>query len=265
MLKKIIICALLLAKPLFSDDNPHRVYIGPSWQNLNSIWANDTKQRGGMWGAIIGYDYQNSNDFYGGIDFTYMQGKLRGSAGNDPTREYFVEGRLGYTIAPCCYERFNFIPYIGAGYCVFDQHIGGGEKFRSRFWYVPFGIRMDYFFNAHWKLGLRAFVGPMFSGRWKITGGQDSSTFISTALSTSSGSSSSSSDLTSTEINAHEANVWLIWKVELPITFSTCLYGKATDISFVPYVREWAYRNKGLLIGQKNIYAGAQIQFGYHF
>lgn len=239
MLKRLIILCFVFSGflPIAHaswDDVPHRVYIGGGWQNLNSIWSNDTKQRGSMGGGIVGYDFQKRNYFYVGINVNYMQGKLHGSAGNDLTREYFVEGRMGYTISPCCCESLMITPYSGAGYCVFDQSIGEGMKFKSRFWYIPFGARLEYYFNAYWKIGLRGFVGPMFSGRWKVTESQ-------------------------------KANVWLIWKAELPITFSTCLCGEAMDISLIPFVREWAYRKKGELIGQKNIYGGVQLQFGYHF
>lgn len=207
-----------------------RLYIGGIFQQVNSIWSNDAKQDGGFPGVAVGYDYVGRNSIYAGGEFNYMTGRWTGSAGNDPTHEYKTEFRLGYQISTCL-PCFSPIPFVGIGYDVFNQDISGNPSFRSHFWYIPFGIRLDYPITAYFKTGLRGFIGPMFGGRWKV-------------------------------ITWANAKTWLIWNVEIPLTYSHC---KIFDISLVPFVKQWAYRSQGQLIGQKNLYYGVRIEAGYNF
>jgi len=215
----------------FAED---RLYVGPIAQGLNSIWSNNTKQSGAMYGAILGLDHTQKNSLYWGAEVALTQGKLRGSAGNDLTTEYWTEWRLGYEPCFTPFPELSIVPYVGIGYTAFNQNLKNSPNFKSHFWYVPFGVRANYALADYLKVGFRGSVAPMFGGEWKI-------------------------------YRKKTARTWLLWKAEVPLTYTTSYNCIPFDISVVPYIREWAYRTKGALIGQKNIYWGGKLEFGYHF
>lgn len=239
MLKKIY---LLLASATMllgfssakATEYPNRFYVAPLYQNLNSVWSNHTSQNGAMWGVGTGFDYTQENSFYLGGDFAYATGKIKGTAGNDQTHEFYLEDRIGWSFSLCDLPEFTFVGFVGAGYYQFNQSIADGQRFNSHFWYIPIGLKVDYAVNCDFHMGLNFTVAPTFAGRWKIECKRNAPTTV-------------------------------LWKVELPFTYMFNWACSPFDVSLVPFYHQWAFQKKGELIGQKNIYFGARLELGYHF
>jgi|GEM_PF-2839811 len=221
--------AVAPSKPLASVEGS-KVYIAPLWEYGHSEWGNRTSQNGSLWGASVGYSYSERNSIYVNLEFTGAAGRWKGSAGNDPTREYVTELRLGYVGAfPC--ERFTLTPFVGIGSYVFNQTISGGPNFNSYFWYVPIGVSLEYRISKSFAIGLMGFGAPTFAGSYKINYRANAPTDA-------------------------------LWKVELPLTY----YGSLPfELSIVPFAKQWAYLANEELIKQRNTYYGLKIGFGYHF
>ncbi len=239
MLKKfylLLAAAIMLSgfSTARGSESPNRFYVAPLYQNLNSVWSNKTDQNGPMWGVGTGFDYTQDGALYIGGDFAYATGRIKGSAGDDRTYEYFLEDRIGWTFSLCDLPDFTFVGFVGGGYYQFNQSLSEGNKFNSHFWYVPIGFRVYYDVACDFQLGLNFTVAPTFGGRWKIDCRKNAPTTV-------------------------------LWKVEMPFTYLFDLSCSQFDLSLVPFFHEWSFQRKGQLNGQRNIYFGARLELGYNF
>lgn len=215
--------------PGFVSDNGSVAYMAPVWEYGISRWGNGTKQTGSLWGAAVGYGYSERDGIYFRAEFSALAGRFSGSAGNDPTQEYITELRFGYVSVPCCDGRLTLTPFFGAGSYVFNQTLSGPD-FRSYFWYLPFGFNLRYRIGNAWAIGFTGFGAPSFGARYKIT-------------------------------NWKSAPVRPLWFVELPATYFSLPF----ECSLIPFFKSWAYRHRGDLISQRNLYYGIKAAFGYRF
>lgn len=211
----------------------NNVYIAPLWEYCNSNLSNNTSQAGSLWGVAAGWDYTGHCQYYFGVQGSYAGGMLRGSFGDDQTREYQIEARFGFDFSDLC-ACVHVIPYVGIGFDEFDQTLTSTTTFNSHFWYVPFGIRFSYQVTSAFSAGLRASYGPTFGGRWSVTsGGSIPSRYI--------------------------------WQAEIPLMYTFCGCHFPIDIALVPFAKGWAYGSQGDLIGQTNTYYGARLEIGMNF
>jgi hypothetical protein len=206
-------------------------YLGPDWNYLNSNWGNGTKQTGSLWGVLGGYTYVKPDFLYVNAEFNYMAGILKGTAGNDPTQEYITQIRLGYNMVSPLYSLFTITPFLGIGSYIFNQTLGGDQVFNSQFWYVPIGVSFDVKVEENWKIGLMVSGSPTFAGRWKID-------------------------------EWKEAPVTVLWKGELPVSYTGI---SPFALSFIPFIKGWAYCHKGDLTKQRNSYYGCKLLASYSF
>jgi hypothetical protein len=207
------------------------VYLTPAWQYLISHWGNGGKQKGSMGGISAGYAYLERDSLYFNGEFTFMAGKLHGSAGTSPTQEYITEVDFGYDISSPFGEKFTLTPFVGVGAYVFNQ-TGPGPVFDSHFWYVPIGASLEYRFDQSWSMALVGYGAPTFAGHWSQSG------------------------------DSGHAPVSGLWKAELPVTYLGSL---PFELSLIPFVKGWAYEKHGDLIKQRQTYYGLKMSFGYHF
>jgi hypothetical protein len=99
----------------------NQVYIGPEVYHLNRNAAG--KQHGWIYGARAGYDHIKRFKFYWGAEEWYGTGILHGKSGKGDTiksrfKDFYIEGRLGYTFQQKCGYRLSITPFFGGGYAV---------------------------------------------------------------------------------------------------------------------------------------------------
>lgn len=105
----------------------HQFSFGPEVFYIERKRKGGTQQTGVVYGGKIIYEFIKRSRMYWGADATYGGGRLSGhTATHNRVKSIFcdanIEGRVGYTLQQKGGYRFMFIPFVGGGASVENNH-----------------------------------------------------------------------------------------------------------------------------------------------
>lgn len=209
----------------------NRLAIGPEAYWVNRTREGGTKQTGTLWGGRITYERIKRYGWYIGGDALYATGKLEGKSNSgDKIRSILTdtnfEGRFGYTLQRKSDSGFFFTPFVGLGYFRernnFCHPTPLHIHFCNKFSYIAFGFLSHVYVRENIGIGLN--LKMRYPYQHKIVATNDPE-FEKLTL-------------------HYQEN--LQYRVELPMTWDTCVYDRLWEVSFAPF---YEYRNYGRLAG----------------
>ncbi len=231
-----IFCSILLTLPalLLSDDcceikkptYAHQLYVGPEIYHVNRKRDGGTHQDGFLYGVRLGYDRIKRYKFYWGLDALYATGSLTGKSGGgsrikSDLTDASIEGRFGYTFKCKTWYKPSLTPYIGVGYFVEKNDFKSPSlipaHFRTDFAYGAVGFLSQISINDSWDLGLNFKAKFLYDPKCHVTHDPEED--------------NSTQNITE---KVH-------YRVELPVTYHTCLCLDKIWVSLVPFYESRQY------------------------
>jgi hypothetical protein len=143
-----------------NDAKYSEIYVGPQGYYAKAkIRGLSPNFHGSLWGGVFGYQYMKPYSLYFRLQGDWAIGRIK-SKGN-PSRylhDENVEGDFGYTWCP---GKWRVIPYVGYAFHYLIENREEteeftGTKFKYQTYNIPVGMRVDYLFNRHFELGVKA-------------------------------------------------------------------------------------------------------------
>lgn len=131
--------------------------IGVDYTHVNFKPQGDPSFHGNLGGLQGSYEYKPKDNVYAGVNFSWKEGNMHGSAGKRSLLYIDAQERLGYTLALKSSD-YTFTIFSGLGYRHFGQkltpNVGSSLKFRYNEFYIPVGIKSDCKVNSWFAMGL---------------------------------------------------------------------------------------------------------------
>lgn len=151
----------LIGEEITQKEKHSELYIGPQGYYANlKIEGISSKFHGGLFGGVLGYQYIKPKALYFRIQADWAAGRLSTNQ-NNPSRylhDENVESNFGFTWQV---NKWQIIPYTGYAFHYLIESRKETEefaavKFKYQTYNIPLGMRIDYLFNNHYQLGLKA-------------------------------------------------------------------------------------------------------------
>lgn len=156
--------------------------IGADYTHVNFNPQGNPSFHGNLGGLQGSYEYKSKDNFYAGVNFSWKEGQMHGSAGKRSLLYIDAQERLGYTLALKSLE-YTFTFFSGLGYRHYGQkltpNVGSSLKFRYNEFYIPVGIKSNYTVNSWFAMGLdftwmpqvypTVSIVPLKGSRWILT------------------------------------------------------------------------------------------------